>query len=242
MAAPTLKIAPISDVTSLPHASPNLMPFHIAHDGPAPIATYFLVEAAKEQVAQPSLCPIPVPDVEMEPVVVPADADATFPEKDDPPADPNLLVRRVTDATTRFIATFRGRTMQGLKVPLPASYSGLVMKSASAAASSAVMGRSAAFKKKNKKLTKGKPRGNNKSGRVTRSAMRDEDDENEEDDDFIGAEDEERCRTLMPTAQFDSLVVWHPDIPVDSARDEYLRSLSEWIRLANEIHRPIEEE
>jgi len=26
---------------SIPHASPHLMPFHIAHDGPAPFSTYF---------------------------------------------------------------------------------------------------------------------------------------------------------------------------------------------------------
>ncbi|KAF7370963.1 hypothetical protein MSAN_00730300 [Mycena sanguinolenta] len=121
MAAPTLSIAPFSGFTSLPTASPNLMPFHVDHNGPAPISTYFLVEAAKEHVAEPPP-PASGEDVEMELAAETAGIDA--------PADvaelseDRSLARRVTEATTRFIATFRGRTMQGLKVDLPSGYAG----------------------------------------------------------------------------------------------------------------------
>ena len=50
-------------------------------------------------------------------------------------------------------------------------------------------------------------------------------------------EDEEKppVRVLKPTARFDSFVLWHPDIPVDEGKDEYLRSLSEWTNIASEV-------
>ncbi|KAJ7643351.1 ribonuclease H2, subunit C [Mycena polygramma] len=212
MAAPTLSIAPIPSLASLPSASPNLMPFHIDHDGPAPMSTYFLVEAAPDQVATtPS--PAADQDVEMESAKESTDTDSP-PEPTKPPS----LARRVTDATTRFVATFRGRTMQGLKVDLPAGYAGVIM---------AGEGAPGKLRTKIQRVVKAKPR-----SRVTRSAMRDDDEMDAEDD-----ETKITSRTLTPTAQFSSFVLWHPDIPVDPGRDEYLRSLTEWIRLADEIHR-----
>jgi hypothetical protein len=42
-------------------------------------------------------------------------------------------------------------------------------------------------------------------------------------------------RTLKPVARFSSLVVWNPDIPVDEGRDEYLRALGEWTRIASDV-------
>ncbi|KAH9971005.1 hypothetical protein BGW80DRAFT_1325058, partial [Lactifluus volemus] len=35
--------------------------------------------------------------------------------------------------------------------------------------------------------------------------------------------------------RFDSFVLWHPDNPVDEGKDEYLRSLSEWVNIAAEV-------
>jgi hypothetical protein len=35
--------------------------------------------------------------------------------------------------------------------------------------------------------------------------------------------------------QFQRFILWHPDVPVDDARDEYTRSLKEWIALATEV-------
>ncbi|KAJ7777367.1 ribonuclease H2, subunit C [Mycena metata] len=226
MAAPTLGIAPISSLASLPNASPNLMPFHIDHDGPAPISTYFLVEAAKEHVAQP-----PPPAVEMEvdsedASIKPAEMEDALPETAEPHPD-NSLARRVTEATTRFIATFRGRIVQGLKVDLPSGYAGVIMTGESASASKV-----GAFKTKIKRAVKAKT-----TGRATRSVTRADDEDDEMDGDDLETPDLKNARTLMPTAQFSSFVLWHPDIPVDPGRDEYLRSLIEWVHLANEIHR-----
>ena len=45
----------------------------------------------------------------------------------------------------------------------------------------------------------------------------------------------EEKRTLNPTAQFSSFVLWNPDFPVDLSRDEYLRSLTVWTKLAEEV-------
>ncbi|KAJ6485763.1 ribonuclease H2, subunit C [Mycena sanguinolenta] len=219
MAAPTLSIAPFSGLASLPAASPNLMPFHVDRNGPAPISTYFLVDAAKEDVAQPPP-PTSGEDVEMEPAAETADADgrpavAEFSED-------KSLARRVTEATTRFIATFRGRTMQGLKVDLPSGYAGVIM---------------AAPTSSQAKAPKIKPKAHgSKAKRATRSATRGDVREVESDEEENG-HNRRSARTLMPTARFSSFVVWHPDIPVDPGRDEYLRSLTEWIRLADEIHR-----
>ncbi|KAJ6581068.1 ribonuclease H2, subunit C [Mycena capillaripes] len=222
MAAPTLGIAPISSLASLPKASPNLMPFHVDHDGPAPISTYFLVEAAPEPAKPPP--PAADEDAEMEPAVEATAIDAPSEVAESPPGI--SLMRRVTDATTRFVATFRGRTMQGLKVELPSGYSGVIM-------TGGAPGKVGALKTKIQHVAKAKARGS-KTSRATRSTATHNDDGMDADDD---SENGKISRTLMPTAHFSSLVLWHPDIPVDPGRDEYLRSLTEWIRLADEIHR-----
>jgi hypothetical protein len=42
-------------------------------------------------------------------------------------------------------------------------------------------------------------------------------------------------QTLIPVSRFSSLTVWSPDIPVDEGKDEYIRSLTEWTKLAAEV-------
>ena len=48
-------------------------------------------------------------------------------------------------------------------------------------------------------------------------------------------EDAEEKRILKLTAQFSSFILWNPDFPVDLSRDEYLRFLTEWTKLAEEV-------
>ncbi|KAF7317869.1 hypothetical protein MKEN_00874800 [Mycena kentingensis (nom. inval.)] len=180
-----------TDFDALPSAQPNLMPFHIQHDGHAPISTYFLVDAAPETVAKP------VEDVEM--------PDATARETDEQRREK----RRVTDSTMRFIATFRGRTIQGLKTALPEGYMGVVMTGGSAPAST------------KRTTAKAKPKPKSRSGRATRSATR-VDDEEEAPEETLGEQ-----KMLVPKGKFSSIVLWHPDIPVDPGRDEYARALTD---------------
>ncbi len=98
-----------------------------------------------------------------------------------------------------------------------------------------------------------------KRGRLTRSAapsskpieIADDDDAIMEDaallenttpaptvDTQIPPEDDSTVRRLVPSAQFSSFTLWQPDRVVDKNRDEYYRSLAEWVSLANEV-RPI---
>ena len=47
--------------------------------------------------------------------------------------------------------------------------------------------------------------------------------------------DEHPVRRLIPHAQFSSFTLWHQDRPVDKGRDEYYRTLTEWIALSHEV-------
>jgi hypothetical protein len=63
--------------------------------------------------------------------------------------------------------------------------------------------------------------------------------ETADEDDAVDADHDDSCveiRRLTPVSRFSSLTVWSPDIPVDEGKDEYLRSLTEWTKLAAEIH------
>ncbi|KAJ7623693.1 ribonuclease H2, subunit C [Roridomyces roridus] len=214
MPAPILSIAPLSG--SLLNATPNLMPFHVEHDGPAPIDTYFLVQAAKEDVAKP---PPPVSEEDSVSEMITSTSAAPIPSSEEPS-------RRGAEPSTRFVATFRGRTVHGLEVEMPIGYTGLIMTGEG---------------KQRQPATKpsAKPRG----GRTTRGARRAlEADADTELMDVDGensplGDNDQTSRALMPTAQFGSFVLWHPDIPTDPGRDEYARSLTEWIALADQIHR-----
>jgi len=44
-------------------------------------------------------------------------------------------------------------------------------------------------------------------------------------------------RKLIPQSTFSSITLWHADRAVDETRDEYYRTLTEWMALNHEIHR-----
>ncbi|KAI6023776.1 hypothetical protein BKA83DRAFT_4263729, partial [Pisolithus microcarpus] len=46
----------------------------------------------------------------------------------------------------------------------------------------------------------------------------------------------EASRRLVPVSTFSSFTIWSPDTPVDEGKDEYMRTLIEWTKLAAEIH------
>ncbi|KIK68774.1 hypothetical protein GYMLUDRAFT_68607 [Collybiopsis luxurians FD-317 M1] len=230
----------------VPQCTPNLMPFHIAHDGPAPVSTYFRVEDAKTHVASPE------PqhhnsnaDVAPEERAGNGDIDAGGPSASSPqvPAvEPEagssgistLSPHTVANEQPRFISAFRGRTVQGLKVDLPEGYTGVVFQSGD----------------EGKKKSKGKPavKGKGKlkvqdemrtTRRSTRSRIADDMDVDESEDD--GEEDENlegamSTLNLEPSAQFKSFVLWHPDLPVDTGKDEYISSIEEWMKIAAVLH------
>lgn len=249
----------ISGKGELPTCTPYLMPFHIDHSGKAPISNFLRLEAAPEAVGRPTIQKSAPSGASADIAKIIEESSGPF-KKEEFPADPETkdastepvpedlapsLAKRVTDATTRFISSFRGRTIQGWKMELPAGYGGLVLRVGD---ESGVKGRNSQGKAKAIVKSKGKGKAATTSkGRVTRSAARVNVDEEDgrnaspmdvDDDGTDGLElllDEAPLRMLTPSSQFSSFVLWHPDNPVDEGRDEYARALTEWTRLANEV-------
>jgi hypothetical protein len=185
----------------------------------------------------------------------------------------------IEDADKRFVSAFRGRTIHGLTIDLPAGFSGLVLQTedrnqgTSKASGAAADGkRNAKGKAEKKSSARGKAKeaeeqdapSTRRRGRLTRSTLPsssstkpvevpgdDRDDEvmadatgpgttpNESGDtavpDAAGDDDAAATRCLVPTAQFSAFTLWSADRVVDKGRDEYYRSLTEWVALANEV-------
>ncbi|KAH9479289.1 hypothetical protein JR316_0007877 [Psilocybe cubensis] len=55
-----------------------------------------------------------------------------------------------------------------------------------------------------------------------------------EEQKIVEAQDTLPVRHITPQAQFSSFTLWHADRPVDKGNDEYYRSITEWISLAQE--------
>jgi hypothetical protein len=178
----------ISSKASVPVAdAPNLMPFHIAHSGPAPISSYMRARSAPSNSGASHA----------------AQRDDTF-----------------SSATERVVAAFRGRTIHGFQVQLPEGYTGLVLRSSGEHADAAINSSA----KPRQRATRGK--------QASRAGM---DEQEEVQARFVAIEDHEPSRSLVPDAQFSSFILWNADIPVDDGRDEYLRSLSEWVKLSAQV-------
>ncbi|KAF7431115.1 hypothetical protein PC9H_006835 [Pleurotus ostreatus] len=224
----------------LPECKVNLMPFHLNHDGPAPISTYFMVDAAKEAIGAPS-------GTNKTDSTVSDTQDDTTGSKTNAPSDSRMNVDGHLSSTvledktassssskTRFISTFRGRTIQGLNVELPTGYVGVVLKPKE----------SSEGERKNVRDERAEG-GESSTGRVTRGSSKAQGgkkskkpvEEEQEEHGIPPDLDENAKRILVPTSSFSSFVIWHPDIPVDEGRDEYYRTLKEWTQLASVLHR-----
>ncbi|KAJ3482161.1 hypothetical protein NLI96_g7178 [Meripilus lineatus] len=227
--APTLAI---ERVKNIPTCSPHLMPFHIAYTGPAPIQTYLRVKPApaptfgaatpKDKVQSNTRPTTPVESAESSTsqstlVASASSASVTQPTTDRTssnitlagPCESMTQAEIAGDSDSRhFVTSFRGRAIRGLDVDLPEGYSGLVLQSPEGG--SAYSGTSFSAKKP--------------------SARRSEDMKMDDGDE--GVEEDELIRSLQPAATFKTFTLWNPDVPPDEGRDEYMRSLREWTRLA----------
>ena len=248
----SITIAHAHGRANLPVRIPHLMPFHIQHTGPAPVSTYFRIRPHSGTLRQMPSTPdpsLPSGDSQAELSTATANNKATlFEEKENlsaaadadremegpaitataevdeavadvkAPASPvqqSGPIRRLSESAKQFISSFRGRTVHGVEVRLPKGYVGVVLRDDRAHPHPSV--------------------GSKSKRRPVRNSRRRPIEEEELDE--MSLEDEERppVRVLKPTARFDSFVLWHPDIPVDEGRDEYLRSLSEWTNIASEV-------
>jgi Ribonuclease H2 non-catalytic subunit (Ylr154p-like) len=235
---------------NLPVRVPHLMPFHIQHTGPAPVSTYFRI--------QPQVAPDPCPasgESQTELNTAIANAGVVLSEEKENPsmatdsdlvmADPAIAtaaevevvvanvkapaspvprsgpIRRLSESAKRFVSSFRGRTVHGVEVTLPKGYVGIVLRGDANGHTHPHPSTARNTKRRPPRHSRGKPT-------------------EEEELDEISPEDEDErpVRVLKPTAKFDSFVLWHPDIPVDEGKDEYLRSLAEWTNIASEVRVP----
>ncbi|KAH9951117.1 ribonuclease H2, subunit C [Amylocystis lapponica] len=220
----TLALAPVPD--PLPQCTPSLMPFHIAHSGPAPVSTYFRPKPAPPPSYGKEETRTPPSSSTSQSTLVATSSSATL-DSSAPPASasPSLA--------TRFVAAFRGRTVQGLTVDLPTGYAGLVLQTPDAAKDKVDKARKDADARD---AQAGQSKKAGKRGASLRSSARAAHGDVDAVAEDPRGDEGPRVRVLRPTSAFSSFVLWSPDIAVDEGSDEYLRSLSEWTRLAAEIH------
>jgi len=232
----------------IPTCSPNLMPFHIQYSGPAPVSTYFRVRPS----ADPSRATGASIDASNNDSSPTADRTETSDSQetlvaDHLPLNPIPSTSSVATLTgdvdmsqmldeaasangKHFVAAFRGRTVRGTQVDLPQGFAGVVL------------GTPETTLKKPDILVKTSEGGQRKTrarrAASTKQAVQVEEAEEEQAD--AGMEGIEGqpgpVRMLEAKGTFTSFMLWHPDIPVDGGRDEYLRSLTEWTNIAAEIH------
>jgi hypothetical protein len=105
----------------------HLLPFHIAHDGPAPVRTFFRARPANARFPGQKGAALIDEGCET------AKADKDMGDGTTPTAE---LAALSVDDSRRLTASFRGREMQGLRVTLPAGFAGVVFRPPPAAVSS----------------------------------------------------------------------------------------------------------
>ena len=211
----------VPEKESLAECAPNLMPFNVKYTGTAPVSTYFR--------------PKPLP-IQGNPPADVAGGSQEGTSQLSTATDTSNLAESSTnpmiplDSTLEegpLIATFRGRTVRGTRIPVPNGYTGVVLVGADASDTK-------------QRLPSPPPLGLRPSRRSGRVIHVDEDDEPQdvdmedaiEDADADGEEEEALARVLTVDSVFSSFVVWNPDVPVDKGKDEYIRSLNEWARLS----------
>ncbi|TFY51275.1 hypothetical protein EVG20_g11077 [Dentipellis fragilis] len=235
-----------------PLKEPHLMPFHIAHTGPAPVSTYFRIKPATSSSPEPPQLPTPPclasqgslssdkenASAKIEVAEEPQSQQSTSTSTTPPPASTleaavaEIFVEvgppELSNHKPRFVSAFRGRTVHGLSVALPAGYGGIILQGDAETSHhgkpDATEASKTTRKGKERRSTRGKP------------AAADEVDENADME--VDEDDAPRTRMLRPTARFDSFTLWNPDIPPDLGQDNYVRSLTEWITLASEVCPP----
>ena len=298
---PRLELAPPTTKT-LPTCSPNLMPFHIAYSGDAPVSTYFRVKEAPppsylgettkglkamtisredtvpamdtgapslggnlSQSATPTLSEAPSmtetesqqtlvasstastalssrTDISSATRAVDEEGDTRMDTSEDPAS---TLVTPSGDVGQHYIATFRGRTVRGLRVALPEGYAGVILEAPDVGKVDAKgKGRAVDTEQPTSKAkARGRARNSGKGRKSKRGAEEEEKelheaDEHEHDVSLapeLAGEDSGPVRTLQAASTFSSFVLWNPDIPVNENKDEYMRTLKEWVGLASVV-------
>jgi len=222
-----LQLNPLKDVSSILPCTPNLMPFSINYTGPAPVSTYLRILPASDRVGAPKEQDASANTAADALASEPDASTSSTASASNNPAPLPLPLPSASTRAARFVSRFRGRAIQGVSVAMPAGYSGVVLTSDG---TSAIQPRTL--------KTKIKERIKKVSGRATRSSHAtsiDSQDEDMDSEDEIKDVKQDPVKTLTVVSQFNSFVLWNPDIPVDEGRDDYMRSLNEWIRISEVV-------
>jgi ribonuclease H2 subunit C len=136
-------------------------------------------------------------------------------------------IARLSESAKRFISSFRGRTVHGVEVALPKGYVGLVLRGDANGKTHQPTS--------NAKRRRARAGQRHKKPKIAGGEDGDDDERHLDNAAEMSSEDGRPVSVLKPAARFDSFVLWHPDIAVDEGKDEYLRSLSEWVNIAAEV-------
>ncbi|KAG8908591.1 hypothetical protein FRB99_004879 [Tulasnella sp. 403] len=249
MAPKTKRTTIVPSEAGVKDVSLHLMPFHIAYDGPAPLSTMWLVREdasvddrddvkAEEQTQTDAIMADDDPSKELsESQKVDAMPLEDTPTQRSTTSPSAFLKNKVAKLRQRFVSAFRGRRMHGTEVVLPEGYSGVVFSVPDVKVGSK--------RGRESDVDAGRPEKKIKAS--TRSTRRGRTGEVEIDGQDVEVEDglEGSCqeeygdtevRRLVPTSTFSSFVIWNSDRRVDEGRDEYLRSLDEWVRMSALVH------
>ena len=154
------------------------------------------------------------------------------------PIDATPEAGQSSGSEQRLIAAFRGRQIVGRSIDLPSGYGGLVLQVPSLNDGKGKDATSTVSDPKPRSKVNAKLPNMWRSSRKSRDVegdvpMEEEAGSTEEDPgDGIAPQD---VRQLIPTSTFSSFTIWSPDIPVDEGKDEYIRCLVEWTKLAAEV-------
>ncbi|KAI5822940.1 hypothetical protein K523DRAFT_358005 [Schizophyllum commune Tattone D] len=250
----SLSIHSTCDVRKLPTADPNLLPFHIAHTGPAPVSTYFLTQPAKEAVGAPEGAKSLVDDASAISVLLAADAPTTS-EAPSTTDVPSTTDASTTTTTANAPSTPDAPSTSNAPSSAPSADPALTTSSTypSKRLVSSFRGRTVhglrvdvpqgylgVVLRADGQPATSRPRDTRPPKRGRRGAAAAEGEGGEGADAMLqddAMEDTRPSRILNPASQFSSFMVWGADIPVDEGRDDYIRALTEWTALAGEIHR-----
>ena len=200
--------------------TPFLMPFHIGYTGSAPVSTYFDAKTPTKPFQ-----------------ATPANGDASIASLPEAPGLP-VCPEGTNNLQDTYTAAFRGRSLHGVRVPLPEGFLGYLLQSNEPELPEG------SSKRKREDLSTSQPGKKARRPPRTRSVTVKEEIEEDMYAVMSRVEDEIEVegvapqsiilpeREFRPTGKFDSIVVWHPDVPVDRGKDEYVRAIDEWTRLS----------
>lgn len=227
--------APNGPSKSLERVEPNLMPFHIDFDGIAPISTYFLVRTADQTYSDAS----------------PTNTRRVY--------SAAFRGRKVHGIDVKIPTGYTGLT---LRVDAASSPNAAAITSAATTSKRKRVATSKAHvpHKFAKSLT-GRRAGLRRTRSETLAEVAEDDNsqntlvaDGDGGDDMYALMSEEIAegdqisemstqvvedslsqRQMVPTGEFDSMIVWNPDVPADSTRDEFIRAIDDWTRLADVV-------